>query len=78
MKSEDPVEFLTKTKFSKMVEATVREHRLSHMDAILFLCEENGIEPEDCKKYVNNVIKEKLEAEAQALNFFPKGNELPI
>ena len=78
MKIEEGVEFLTKTKFSKMVESVVREHRLSHMDAILHLCEENGIEPEDCKKYVNNVIKEKVEAEAQALNFFPQTNKLPI
>ena len=46
----DEVEFLTKTKFSKMVEATVQEHKLSHMDAILHLCEENDIAPEDCKK----------------------------
>ena len=75
--SED-VEFMTKVKFSKMIESTVREKRLSHMDAILHLCEKHDIEPEDCKKYVSNVIKEKLEVEAMNLNFFPKGNELPI
>ena len=72
------VEFMTKTKFSKLVEAVVRQDRLSHMEAILHLCEKYGIEPEDCKKYVSNVIKDKLEAEAMNLHYMPKSAELPI
>ena len=75
--TESGVEFMTKTKFSKLVEAVVRQDRLSHMEAILYLCEKHQIEPQDCKKYVSNVIKDKLEAEAMNLNFIPKGNELP-
>ena len=74
----EDVEVMTKAKFSKMVESVVREKRLSHMDAIIHLCEKHNIEVEDCKKYVSNVIKEKLEVEAMNLNFFPKGNELPV
>ena len=74
----ESVEFMTKTKFSKLVEAVVRQDRLSHMEAILHLCEKYGIEPEDCKKYVSNVIKDKLEAEAMNLHYIPKSAELPI
>ena len=74
----EEVEFMTKAKFSKLVESTVREYQMSHMDAILHLCEKYGIEPEDCRKYVSNVVKEKLEAEAQNLNYFSKPNELPV
>jgi hypothetical protein len=74
----DSVEFMTKAKFSKLVEAVVRQDRLSHMEAILYLCEKYGIEPEDCKKYVSNVIKDKLEAEAMNLHYMPKSAELPI
>jgi hypothetical protein len=74
----DSVEFMTKAKFSKLVEAVVRQDRLSHMEAILHLCEKYGIEPEDCKKYVSNVIKDKLEAEAMNLHYMPKSAELPI
>ena len=74
----EEVEFMTKTKFSKMIESTVREFRMSHMDAIIHLCEKHNIEVEDCRKYVSNVIKEKLEVEAMNLNFFPKSNELPV
>ena len=74
----DSVEFMTKAKFSKLVESTVRQHQMSHMDAIIHLCELNGIEVEDCKKYLSNVIKEKVEVEAMNLNYMPKSNELPI
>ena len=78
MTENSDVEFMTKPKFSKLVEAVVRQDRLSHMEAILYLCEKYEIEPEDCKKYVSNVIRDKLEAEAMNLHFIPKSNELPI
>ena len=78
MSEDTTVEFMTKVKFSKLVEAVVRQDRLSHMEAILHLCEKYGIEPEDCKKYVSNVIKDKLEAEAMNLHYMAKSAELPI
>lgn len=69
-------QFLTKSKFSKLVESTVIEKRLTYMDAILWLCEENSIEPEDAKKFISPIIKDKLEAEARKLNYLPRTNEL--
>ena len=74
----ESVEFMTKAKFSKLVESHVRQDRLSHMEAILHLCEKYDIEPQDCKKYVSSVIKDKLEAEAMNLHYIAKSNELPI
>ena len=68
--------FLTKSKFSKLVERTVIEKRLSYMDAIVWLCEEHNIEIEDCRKFINPIIKDKLEAEARRLNFLPRQNTL--
>jgi len=68
--------FLTKSKFSKLVEQTVFEKRLSYMDAIVWLCEKHNIEIEDCRKFINPIIKDKLEAEARRLNFLPRTNEL--
>jgi hypothetical protein len=69
-------EFLTKSKFTKMVEETVIDLKLSYMDAILYLCDKNELEPDDMKKFVSPIIKDKLEAEAMALNFLPKTNTL--
>tara|TARA_A100001035_G_scaffold252637_1_gene225262 strand:+ start:2280 stop:2522 length:243 start_codon:yes stop_codon:yes gene_type:complete len=69
-------QFLNKAKFSKMIENTVIEKSIGYMEAILLVCENNAIEPEDVKKFVSPVIKDKLEAEAMALNFLPKTNSI--
>jgi len=69
-------QFLTKTKFAKMIEAAVIELKVSYMDAVLHLCEANNIEPEDVRKFISPAIRDKLEAEAMRLNFLPKTNEL--
>ena len=69
-------QFLTKTKFAKLIEATVLETKMTYMDTVLHLCEKNNIEPEDVKKFISPVIKGKVEAEAMELNYLPKMNTL--
>ena len=68
--------FLTKSKFTKLIETTVSELKISYMDAVLHLCEENDIEPEDVKKFISPIIRDKIEAEAMNLNFLPKQNSI--
>lgn len=68
--------FLSKSKFSKMIEESVVQKKLSYMDAILDICEKNDIEPEDVRKFVSPIIRDKLEAEAMSLNLLPKTNSL--
>ena len=46
------------------------------MEAILLVCEKNKIEPEDVRKFVSPIIRDKLEAEAMELNLLPKGNAI--
>lgn len=70
--------FINKKKFTSMVESTVRDLRLSYMDAIIHLCEDNKIELQDVKKYLSTSIVENLEAEAMSLNFLPKCNTLDL
>ena len=74
MKLED--QFLTKSKFTKLIETTVAELKIPYMDAIIKVCENNEIEIDDVKKFVSPVIKDKLEAEAMELNFLPKKNSI--
>lgn len=69
-------EFMSKTKFSKLVEKQVLEKKLSYIDAVVEACDITNIDPEDVKKFISPVIKEKLEAEAMALNFLPRQNTL--
>tara|TARA_Y100000996_G_C22536829_1_gene648587 strand:+ start:1195 stop:1434 length:240 start_codon:yes stop_codon:yes gene_type:complete len=68
--------FLTKNKFTKLIESTVSELSIPYMEAILHVCEKNDIEPEDVRKFISPVIKGKVEAEAMQLNFLPKLNTL--
>lgn len=65
-------EFLTKAKFSKIVEQVVLDLRIPYMEAVLHVCEKNSIEPEDVSKFISPVIKGKIEVEAQNLNFIPR------
>jgi len=74
MKLED--QFLTKSKFTKHIEKKVDELKISYMDAIIKVCENNENEIDDVKKFVSPVIKDKLEAEAMELNFLPKKNSI--
>lgn len=71
-------EFLTKSKFTKMVETSVMEHKHSYMDAVLDLCDKNSVDPGDVKKFISSVIQDKIEAEARRLNYLPRGNTLPV
>ena len=66
---------MTKKRFQSMVENTVRQYKLTHMDAILMICEKNNIEPEDVSKYMTPPIKDKLEADAMRLSFLKGGNK---
>ena len=74
MKIEE--QFLTKSKFTKLIENVVAELRIPYMDAIIKVCETNEIELEDIKKFISPVIKNKLEAEAMELKYLPRKNAI--
>jgi hypothetical protein len=68
--------FLTKSKFSVLIENAVIKQKMTYMDAVLDVCDKNAIDPEDVKKFISTPIRDKIEAEAMRLNFLPKGNTL--
>ena len=74
MKIEE--QFLTKSKFTKLIENVVVNLRIPYMAAIIKVCETNEIELEDIKKFISPVIKDKIEAEAMALNYLPRKNAI--
>jgi cell division ATPase FtsA len=67
---------LTKAKLTKLIQTTVLEKRLTYIDAIVDICEENKIEIEDISKFLSAVVKEKIEVEAMNLNYLPKESTL--
>ncbi len=67
---------MNRSKFTKLIETQVLEKKLGYIDAIVEVCEITNIDPQDVKKFISPVVKEKLEAEAMKLNYLPKQNEL--
>ena len=64
--------------FSKKVEECAKEKEIGYMDAVLYLCEQNEIEPDTVSKFLTKPIKEKIEREARGLNLLPTKTELPF
>ena len=64
--------------FAMEVERRVHKNNISYIDAILQLCEEEGIEVETISKLVGPIIKGKLEVEARGLNYLAKVPQLPL
>lgn len=62
------------------IEDIVSKHNISYIDAVVLYCEKNNIEIESLAKLIktNNMLKAKLQLEAESLNFLPKSNTLPI
>jgi UDP-glucose 6-dehydrogenase len=69
-------QFLTKSKFSVLIENSVIKKKMSYIDAVVDICEKQGIDPEDVRKFISAPIKDKIEAEAMKLTYLPRGNEL--
>lgn len=76
MSSEQPDGMFTKKSFSNLVQDRVKKDRSTYLDAIIDICKERMIDPEDIVKLLSNPIKAKLEAEGMNLGYLKKKNEL--
>ena len=72
------LEVLTTAKFSTMIEEIVRDKRIPYMEAVVHYCEMENMEIEVAAKLLSAVVKSKIEAEAQDLNYLPRVAKLPI
>ena len=73
---KEPVQ--TPKVFSLEIENIVKEKKITHMDAVLWYCQQNGIEPDKVSSLITKALKEKIENNARELNFLPKTAQLPI
>lgn len=74
--SDQPEGLYTKKTFSELVEKRMKSDRSTYLDAIIDICKERMIDPEDIAKLLSNPIKAKLEAEGMNLGYLKKKNEL--
>ena len=71
---------LTKKKFTSSVEQLVIDNHLTYIDAIVYFCQENHLEPDSVKGLITPPLKEKIKAEAVSLRFLKEESnaKLPI
>ena len=67
----------TKT-FSLKIESIAQEKRITHMEAVLWYCKKEGIEPDTVGSLISKALKQKIEANARDLNFLPRHAQLPV
>ena len=67
----------TKT-FSLQIENIAKEKKITHMEAVLWYCKDQGIEPDTVSNLLSKGLKEKIEANARDLNFLPRQAQLPV
>ena len=64
--------------FTTELQESVAANDGSYIDAVLSICEENGIEPTIAAKYLSKPIIEKIQVEGELLNLLPQTPKLPI
>lgn len=65
----------TKTSLVETIELHVRRDGMRYSEAIIHICTEHELEPEDIAKLVSKTpLKEKIKVEAEELSLLPKSN----
>jgi len=59
-------------RFSEEVEKIVQKGRLSYIEAVIEVCDKNGIDPSSVAKFVPKNMKDRIKLEGQDLNLIPK------
>ena len=68
----------TSKTFSLNIENIVKDKNITHMEAVLWYCSKEGIEPDTVSSLISKGLKEKIEANARDLNFLPRQAQLPV
>ena len=66
--------------FSLNIESIVKEKRITYMDAVIWYCDDNGLDTSQVSSLLSKSLKEKIKLEATNLRMlkFPKCGVLPI
>ena len=66
--------------FSLKIEGIVKEKKISHMDAVVWYCDKNGLDTSQVSSLISKSLKEKIQVEATNLRMLkiPRCGVLPI
>jgi len=65
-------------RFMENIEELVQRTKMTYIDAVLYYCEENKLEPETAGQMVGGKLKQYIQEEAENLNLVQKTSKLPI
>lgn len=64
--------------FSLKIEDIVKTKKdISYIDAVIYFCQQNDIDPGTVSNLISKSIKDKITVEAENLNYLPKSGRLP-
>ena len=69
---------VTTKRFAILIDELVRTKNLTHMEAIIYYCEKNMLEPASVTIWIDKCLKEKIQMDAEKLNYLPKTSQLPL
>ena len=64
--------------FMENIESLVQKTKMSYIDAVMFYCEENKLEPETAGKMIGGKLKQNIQDEAENLHLIQKTSKLPL
>lgn len=70
--------FKTPTEFSMHIENLATEKRMTHLEAVMWFCEQHYLEPEDIATKITKSLKSKIEHDFRELNYLPKQAQLDV
>ena len=69
---------ITSKRFTLLIEELVHTKNLTYLEAVCYHCEQNGLETNTVTKWISPAMKEKIQYDAEQLNYLPKTTALPI
>jgi hypothetical protein len=72
--------FVSIVEFTKEIEKLVHMKDMEYIDAVLYFCEEKGLDVETAASLIrnNSKLKASIQIEAENLNYLPKTKQLPL
>ena len=64
--------------FMENIENLVQKTKMSYIDAVMYYCEENKLEPETAGKMIGGKLKQNIQDEAEDLHLIERTSKLPL
>jgi len=72
--------FVSIVEFTKEIENLVRLKNMDYIDAVIYFCQQKGLDVESAASLIrnNSKLKASIQLEAEKLNYLPKTTQLPL